>query len=179
MDSFIGTITAYGFNFAPYGWAFCQGQLMSISQNTALFSLLGTNYGGDGKVTFGLPNLVGKSALGAGTAVGGDTYVNGETGGQNSITLNLTNLPMHNHTVSVAVNANARTASATDPTNNFPAPAGTSSVKMYAPTQNAQMKGGATITLQNSGGTSPVSMQNPYLVCNYSICLQGIFPQRP
>src|SRR3954466_13993392 len=96
---FIGQISLFGGNFAPRGWAFCNGQLLAISQNTALFSILGTTYGGNGQTTFALPNLRGRMAIGAGTGPGLGAVQLGEQGGTSSVTLTLSNLPAHAHTI--------------------------------------------------------------------------------
>src|ERR1700723_2362742 len=98
-NQFVAEIRIFGFNFAPVGWAFCNGQLLPISQNTALFSLLGTQFGGDGRSTFGLPNLQGSLAIGKGQGPGLQDYVMGETGGSPSVTLIGSTVPQHNHTV--------------------------------------------------------------------------------
>ena len=116
MDPFIGELRLFGFNFAPRGWALCQGQLMSISQNTALFSLLGTMYGGNGQTTFGLPDLRGRTALGFGQGPGLSPYDQGQPGGAEQVTLLAGQLPPHNHTVSASSAATGK-----NPANSFPA----------------------------------------------------------
>ncbi len=177
METYLGTICAFGFNFAPYGWAFCQGQILPISQYAALFSLLGTSYGGNGTSTFGLPNLQSNVAIHMGQLTGGSNYSIGETGGASSVTLNSSNLPPHIHTVVFTLNSNNTTKSTSNPSGAFPGLEGT--VKPYnaAFTPSVTMKP-PTITLGNSGGGSPVSIIDPSLVMNYCIAMQGIFPTR-
>src|SRR5437867_10086859 len=111
MDPFVAEIRIFPFNFAPRGWAFCNGQLMPISQNTALFSLLGTTYGGDGRSTFGLPNLQGCSPMHPGQGPGLSLHDLGETGGSDSVTLLNSEMPAHTHTVGAAVNVNGSSTS--------------------------------------------------------------------
>mgnify|MGYP004701633713 CR=1 FL=1 len=171
MDPFIGQIQAFGFNFAPKGWALCNGQLMSISQNTALFSLLGTTYGGDGRVTFGLPDLRGRSIVGAGQGPGLSLIDQGEMSGVETVTLLQNNLPPHNHPVTVAVNTAAGEES--DSTLYLASHDGAFS---EAPTGSAVLKG---VTSAPVGNGQPFSNRNPYLGINVCIALQGIYPSRP
>lgn len=171
MDPFIGQIQAFGFNFAPKGWALCNGQLMSISQNTALFSLLGTTYGGDGRVTFGLPDLRGRSIVGAGQGPGLSLIDQGEMSGVETVTLLQNNLPAHNHSVSVAVNT--ATGEESISTNYIANHDGAFS---EAPSANTLLAG---VNQTNVGGNQPVSIRNPYLGINVCIALQGIYPSRP
>jgi microcystin-dependent protein len=170
---FIGEIRVVGFNFAPAGWALCNGQLLSISQNTALFSLLGTAYGGDGRTTFGLPNLQGRAALCQGQGNGLSPYVLGQVGGSEYSTLNFTQMPMHNH-------GGALNCSAGNPRGNVKSPAdmvpaGGASVQVNwvgAPGPNMAPTG-------NAGNSQPHENRQPFLVLNYVIAVAGIFPQRP
>jgi len=118
-DQFLAEIRIFACNFAPQAWALCNGQIMPLSQNTALFSLLGTTYGGDGKSTFGLPNLQGSTALSLGQGPGLFNYDLGETGGAATVTLNQANLPIHNHSVVPALGASATTASPSNAVLNF------------------------------------------------------------
>lgn len=165
-NPFIGEIRMFGFNFAPVGWAFCQGQLLAINQNTALFALLGTTYGGNGSTTFGLPDLRGRTPLHPGTG-GGGTYVLGQTGGTENHTLSAAELGSHTHTPS----GSSATPDAASPAGNYWAAGG---VYATTATPGATMQAGA---LANSagGGQSHGNMQ-PYLVLNFSIALAGIFP---
>jgi len=172
MDPFVAEIRIFGFNFAPKGWAFCNGQLMPISQNTALFSLLGTTYGGDGKSTFALPNLQGSAPMQAGQGPGLSLRDLGETGGEQNVTLLQTEMPAHSHTAQG------------DASGNLPGPQGNSwggALKghgnLYAPsgTSNVPMN---SFALSISGGNQPHNNMMPYLTLNFCIALQGIFPAR-
>lgn len=180
-EPFIGEVKLFGFNFAPRGYQTCQGQILSIAQNTALFSLLGTTYGGNGQTTFGLPDLQGRMAIGQGTGPGLPTYVMGEVGGATTTSILTTNMPSHIHTlnaVKVQIKASANPASEQDPNGMFPAVT-TSSI--YSDTASpSAFTGGAVVsgTTDIAGGSQPVSILNPYLCMNYSIALQGIFPSR-
>ncbi len=169
-EPFLGQLLLVPYNFAPRAWAFCQGQLLPISQNTALFSLLGTTYGGDGKTTFALPNLQGAIPIGAGQGPGLQLYDLGENGGASSITLTRAENPQHNHTpFSVSGRGFAPSSS---PVNNALADGATD----YAPansTLNAQLA-----ALPIAGGSQPHNNMMPYLTLNWIIAMQGIFPPR-
>jgi len=178
MESYIGTICIFGFNFAPKNWAFCNGQLIAIQSNTALFSLLGTTYGGNGTTTFGLPNLQGRVANSQGQGAGLSDYVMGELSGTDSVTILSSNMPAHNHTVSLSLNANATASSGNNPSGTFPGLAG-GTTKLY----NTAATGGVfmtnpTVTIGASGGNQPIAISNPTLIMNYCICLYGIYPAR-
>lgn len=172
---FIGEIRMFGGNFAPRGWAFCNGQLLSIAQNTALFSLLGTTYGGNGQTTFALPDLRGRAALHAGQGPGLSSYSQGQVGGQETVTLNQNQLPVHSHTLN-GVAAGGNQAS---PAGNLPAVESTGTSMNYAspnpPTVSVPM---AAQAIGNAGGGQPVPVVQPYLVINYIIALTGIYPSR-
>ncbi|RZK58402.1 MAG: phage tail protein [Hymenobacter sp.] len=180
MDPFVGEIRAFGFNFAPRAWAPCQGQLLSIAQNTALFSLLGTTYGGNGQTTFGLPDLRGRLIVNPGTGAGLSTYNIGQLGGIENETLQLTELPAHIHTLGAGLTVTTSSAAGTSST-----PAGNvlavlNTVQHYSTSPDAQMAAGSiagTATAVGSG--TPHSNLMPYLCINYCISLTGIFPQRP
>lgn len=172
-DPFVAEIRIVGFNFAPKGWAQCNGQLLPISQNTALFSLLGTFYGGDGKSTFALPNLQGSTALYQGQGQGLSQRFIGEQSGSQSVTLIESEMPVHNHNLQ----ANALPASATlaAPTQGIARSAGGSAYK--------QTPFGTTATLAPqavapTGGSLPHNNMMPYLTLNYVIAMQGVFPPR-
>jgi microcystin-dependent protein len=171
---FVGEIKAVGYNFASVGWALCDGQLLPLVQNTALFSLLGTTYGGDGKTTFGLPDLRGLSPLHWGQGPGLTLIDLGETGGAESVTLLQTEMPSHNHTVGVVDTAGNQTT----PANAALAEARTGRVGdlLYAPAGTpAPMH---PLALGLTGGGLPHNNLPPYLVLNFAIALQGIFPPR-
>ena len=175
MDPFVGEIRIFAGNFPPRGWAFCEGQLLPISQNTALFSLLGTYYGGDGKTTFALPNLQGTAPISAGQGPGLTDRVVGETGGETTVTLITSELPAHTHTVNASSNASA----GSDPTNSVWAVGGQTrgGVPLYSANGSppATMNVGAVTPVGNS---LPHNNMPPYLALNFIIALQGIFPPR-
>jgi microcystin-dependent protein len=170
MDPFLGQIQAFGFNFAPRGWAFCNGQLLPISQNQALFALLGTTYGGNGTTTFALPDLRGRSIVHFGQGPGLSPLSQGQVWGQDRVTLLPTNMPAHNHPVSVAVNTASGEESAS--TNYIASHALAFS---EVPAGSAVLKG---VTSVSAGGGQPFSNRNPYLGIYVCIALQGIFPSR-
>jgi microcystin-dependent protein len=170
-EPFIGQITLFAGNFAPRGWAFCNGQLLSIQQNTALFSLLGTTYGGNGQTTFALPDLRGRAPISAGQAPGLSNYVLGQSGGTETTTLTINQIPAHVHTT-VAVSS-PDPGTTTNPANAVLANSG--EVPIYG-TSNPQQLAGPTTGL--SGSNQPFSNLSPYLTLNYIIALQGIYPPR-
>ena len=178
MDPFLAEIRIFPFNFAPKGWAFCNGQLIGISQNTALFSLLGTQYGGDGKSTFALPNLQGSVPVGQGQGAGLQQWYIGETTGTPTVTLLQSEMPMHNHGL-VATSSNATTTSAsgnqiaTGFQGGLQCSGGGNMYSSAGP--NVQL---ALQSLTPSGGSQPHNNMMPYLALSYCIALQGIFPQR-
>lgn len=162
-EPFLGEIKIISWNFPPKGWTFCNGQLLPINQNQALFSILGTTYGGDGRVTFGLPNLQGRSPVHV-----GDGIVLGEMGGETAHTVNIAELPAHNH---VPVGS-GNTAISKVPTANLWA---VNPTNPYAGAPNNVMNP-ACITA--TGGNQPHENMSPYLVLNFIIALQGIFPSQ-
>lgn len=171
MEPYIGQIILVGFNFAPRGFAFCHGQLLSIAQYQALFSLLGTTYGGDGRSTFALPDLRGRAPIGFGAGPGLTPRTLGQRSGLESNVLNVNNLPAHNHTVSLAV---AEEGNTDDPNGHYIAGNGTQSFTT-APDSNKNL---GPSNSGNTGGSSAVNNMQPYLAMNYCIALQGIFPPR-
>ena len=172
-DPFVAEIRIFPFNFAPKGWAFCNGQLLPISQNTALFSLLGTTYGGDGKSNFALPNLQGQAPMHPGQGPGLSLYVLGQTGGSATVTLLQTNLPSHSHAMS-AVNQPGEDAS---PANE--ALARSVGASLYQTTTDANVVQYAPSAVSPTGGGQPHNNLMPYLTLNFNIALQGVFPARP
>jgi microcystin-dependent protein len=180
-EPFLAQIMMFGGNFAPRGWAFCNGQLLAISQNSALFSLLGTTYGGNGVSTFALPNLQGRAPVHPGQSPGTSTYVLGESAGTENVTLLNSQMPMHTHvtTVTIGANASPQTGSA-DPTDGVMA--GGSGQNIYAtgaPDGATKMNAGmASVTAGAAGGSQPFSVMQPFLCVNFIIALQGIFPSR-
>jgi microcystin-dependent protein len=170
-DPFVAEIRIFPFNFPPTGWALCNGQLIPISQNTALFSLLGTTYGGDGKSTFALPNVQGSAAMHPGQGQGLTERVLGEDGGLETVTLLTSEIPVHTHTL----RASAVTADQPVPNGNL---TGTvSNDNLYAPA-NSPLSPMAPQALSPAGNNLPHSNMQPYLTLNFCIALQGVFPPR-
>jgi microcystin-dependent protein len=172
-DPFLGEIRVFGFNFAPRNWALCNGQLVSIAQNTALFSLLGTNYGGDGRTTFGLPNLQGRAPMFWGQGPGLTNRVIGEASGSTTVTLLTSQMPAHTH-VPQASSANG---TANTPAGNVWAKgaAGRGSVLAFNTTPDVTMNAAAVGV---AGGGGPHNNMPPYLAVNFCIALAGVFPSR-
>ncbi|HTA29941.1 MAG TPA: tail fiber protein [Candidatus Cybelea sp.] len=171
-EPFLGEIRMFGFNFAPVGWATCNGQIMSISQNTALFSLLGTYYGGDGQSTFALPNLQSCVAIHQGQGPGLSTYNIGQSGGTENVTLLTTQMPTHTHTVQ----CNTGGGNQASPSGNLPAVESTGTSLDYSNAgANASM---SPTMIGNQGGSQPHTNIQPYLCVNFCIALQGVFPSR-
>jgi microcystin-dependent protein len=174
-DAFVGEIRIFGFNFAPTGWALCNGQLLPISQNTALFSLLGTTYGGNGQTTFGLPNLQGCAGVQSGQAPGLSNYDLGQVGGESAVTLTPNQIPSHTHVTGCL-----------DGAGNLATPAGSvwASAKVGKQSENrysASPGSGPVMNAQaasTAGGGAPHNNMPPYLTLNFCIALQGIFPPR-
>jgi microcystin-dependent protein len=173
-DPFVAEIRAFGFNFAPTGWAQCNGQLLPISQNTALFSLLGTTYGGDGKSTFALPDLQGRAALHPGQGQGLTEYFQGEEQGAETVTLLTSETPVHTHTLQARDNAGD--LQAPSPTRALARSVGAT---IYQANSTTNLVDKAQQTLSIAGGSLPHNNWPPVLVLNYCIALQGVFPQRP
>lgn len=180
LEPYIAGIVLFAGNFPPRGWAFCQGQILSIAQNTALFSLLGTTYGGNGTTTFALPDLRGRVPVSQGQLPGGSFYDLGQQAGTETNTLIITQLPSHTHplqlTAQVQVSDKARATEEIDGAflTNAAAPA-------YATAgTSGQNLGGVTAsgTALPTGGNQPVNNRSPYLALNYIIALEGIFPAR-
>jgi microcystin-dependent protein len=163
-EPFIGEIKIFTFNFVPRGYGACNGQLLPIAQNTALFSILGITYGGNGQTTFALPNLIGRAPIHVGQGPGLSQYDLGQNGGTADVTLTAAELPMHSHNMQVASDA---------PTSGAPSPANVlAGAAIYGPAQN--------LVPMASLGASPQAHNNrqPYLTLNFCIALQGYFPSR-
>jgi len=171
MDPFVAEIRIFPFNFAPKGWAFCDGQILPLSQNTALFSLLGTTYGGDGKSNFALPNLQGNAPMHPGQGPGLSLHDLGETGGSEAVSLLESEIPSHNHAMRADLLDIADT--------NVPSPnasfALSSGGTLYQSSSNTQLGGVALVT---AGGDQPHNNMQPYLTLNFCIALQGVYPPR-
>lgn len=189
-DPFIGEIRMVGFNFAPRGWALCDGQLLAISQFSALFSLLGTMYGGDGRVTFGLPDLRGRCPVGMGNGPGLTPIIQGQKAGVENVTILSTQMPSHIHTAT----ASATFSVAGTPSNAVATPSTTNNIlgasqaggppsaAIWSDQQNDPVTLGNTetvsVTVQPTGGSEPLPIRNPFQGQNFVIALEGIFPSR-
>jgi microcystin-dependent protein len=173
---YLGAIFIFAGNFAPSGYQLCQGQLLAISQYAALFSILGTTYGGNGTTNFALPDLRGRAPIGQGSGPGLSPVVLGQSGGVQSVSVLTTNMPQHNHLINVS-NANG---AQTNPANNFVAAAldsqGGNVVGYNTSASSPATLAPATVSLAGSG--IPLNIQNPYLGINYIIAMVGIFPSR-
>jgi microcystin-dependent protein len=172
-DPFVAEIRIFPFNFAPKGWAFCNGQLLPISQNTALFSLLGTVYGGDGKSTFALPDLEGSAAMHPGQGQGLSLRDLGEIGGAETVTLLVSEIPIHTHNVATAVTLANVNAPSTEVV------LGRSNNGSAYQSNAAAFTAMAPQALAPAGGSLPHNNMQPYLTLNFCIALQGVFPARP
>jgi microcystin-dependent protein len=171
-DPYVGEIRIFGFNFQPAGWAFCNGQLLPIAPNTALFSLLGTTYGGDGKTSFGLPDLQGRAPMHPGQAPGLSNYVTGEVGGSETVTLLTSEVPGHTH-VLMASNQPGEDA----------APAGEAlgrsvGASLYQTDAAQNLVAMAPDAVAPAGGDQPHNNLMPYVTLSFCIALQGVFPPR-
>ncbi|MGH7486264.1 MAG: phage tail protein [bacterium] len=175
---FVAEITMFGFNFAPKGWAQCFGQLLPISQNTALFSLLGTNYGGDGKSTFGLPNLEGLAVVGTGQSPGTTDYFVGQTNGSENVTLLQSEMPQHNHGFITTSNQGTVPDGSGNQLAYAVSGAKSASFTGNYMTTNAPQTGMAQ-ALGTYGSSFPHNNMQPYLTLNFCIAMQGVFPARP
>lgn len=173
MDPFLAEITLFGGNFAPRGWAFCSGQLLPINQYSALFSILGTTYGGDGRTTFALPDLRGRVAIQQGSGPGLSHYSLGQRGGKETEVLTIANLPSHQHTVRMPVAEEGDEAS---PVGNVLAGDPNGATNYKAAPDNGEFL--ASATSDNTGGSQGFDVRQPYLGLNYIIALQGVFPSR-
>jgi microcystin-dependent protein len=197
QDGTLGEIRMFGGNFAPQYWAYCQGQSMSISVNTALFSILGTIYGGDGQQTFNLPDLRGRVPVGTGQGVNTDNVVLGAKSGNNNVALTTTNMPAHTHAATISpltakLNAATTNASIATPTaGSSLATPGSLSGRTFTPSlgydtaapsvglnANSVTISGGSIQVGISGSGLPFSIMPPYLGMNYIICIQGMYPSR-
>ena len=174
-EPFIGQIMMFAGNFAPRGWSLCEGQLLSIAQNTALFSILGTTYGGDGRTTFALPDLRGRVPIQPGTGPGLSPYTLGQSGGVENVSLLISNIPAHNHPLQASTGA----GDASSPQNAVPAvtvdPNTQQPLSGYNTSPNATM---AAASVGLAGGSQPHTNVQPYLSVNFIIALEGIFPSR-
>lgn len=198
MQVFVGTIMTFGFNFSPSGWQLCLGQLLSISQNQALFALIGTTYGGDGVQTFQLPNMQGRMAISQGTGGGLSTRVIGEASGNEDVNILISNLPSHTHTATFTPSGSSGYKVSTNTAGNVTVPTATNNVLAGSPTGptsgaiwatsspapsiplggGGSGGGGGTVSNAMTGNGVPLDIMNPFLAVNFSIALFGIFPSR-
>lgn len=177
-EAYVAEIRLFAGNFAPRGWAFCDGSLLPISQNTALFSLLGTNYGGDGRTTFGLPDLRGRVPMNHGAGPGLTQRFIGESAGANSTTITVAEMPAHSHgVIGTSSAANVEVPNANVRFGTAPGGRGQQGPPLY--TSQSPNTALAPQTISVSGNSQPVSLVKPVLAINYIIALQGIFPSRP
>jgi microcystin-dependent protein len=169
-------------NFQPKSWAYCQGQLLSIAQNQALFSLLGVTYGGNGIQTFALPDFRSRIAVGTGNNTEGvQSYSLGEVGGTPNVTLSQNNLPAHNHigAATITIPASSESDNSPEPTGNYLAGGLTGLYNNTTNTPDATMaQHGGTVVVSNAGNNMPLNIEQPYLAVNFIICLYGIYPSR-
>lgn len=186
MDPYLGQIMMFAGTFAPQGWAFCNGQLLAVQQNAALFSILGTTYGGNGTSTFALPNLQGRVPVHAGNLAGGQSYTLGQLAGTENVTLLSTQMPQHTHVATGGNQASANPADQTSPVGNVPAVTNTGGGRgaqqypAYTAAAGATGNlGGNGPTLGAAGGNQPHSNLQPFAVINFIIALTGVYPQRP
>ena len=179
MEAYIGSIYAFGFNFAPAGgWALCNGQLLQISQYEALYTLIGTTYGGNGTTNFAVPNLQGRVPIGTGHGAGLQNYVLGQSAGSETVTLTISNMPVHTHSGSATVQVGGR-AVQTSPVGGYFGIADGQNGTPYETTGPAKMAVSNATSNNFPGNSLPVSVMDPYQVVNYCICTQGIFPTHP
>lgn len=197
MEGYIGEVKLFAGNFAPRNWSFCQGQLLAISSNNALFSIIGTVYGGDGRSTFALPDLRGRVPVGPGTGSGLNPVQIGQKGGVENVTLNVTEIPSHSHTAQgtanlpVEMKTNSTDGTTAAPGNNYLAKSvyeesrgNFTDILTYSPSEDGTLlKGGTasgTVQVQvgNTGGNQSHTNMQPFLGVHYVICLQGIYPSR-
>ena len=169
-EPFVAEVKIYACNFAPRGWAFCNGQLLPIAQNTALFSLVGTTYGGDGRTTLGLPNLQGRAAMHPGNGPGLSSRRLGEVGGRTTETLSTGQMPQHNH----LLNGNSETTTTSDPAG--AQLADTAPLKGYGPSRDNEILASQAVT--NAGGGQPHNNLQPFQSLNFVIALLGVYPSR-
>jgi len=169
-DSFIGEIRMFAGNFPPKGWAFCDGQLLPLQRYTALFAILGVQYGGDGKTTFALPDLRGRAPMHYGQGPGLTPRQQGASGGSSAVTVLSNEIPTHTH-----VPQSGGTGTSTDPSGKSWGATGRTGTNLYTDTPSVQM---SPLALQPSGGTTPHNNMQPYTTCSFIISLEGVFPPR-
>jgi len=181
MEGMIGEIRMFGGNFAPRAWALCDGQLLPINQNTALFSIIGTIYGGDGRTTFALPDVRGRAVLGPGNGPGLSSYREGQKGGTETNTMSVATMPSHSHSFNIATSDAAPFAGQASSLSQLTVtpndPSLTATGIRYSATSNGAMHADS-FSLGNTGGGQSFNNMAPYQTVNFIICLQGVFPSR-
>lgn len=182
-EPFVGEVKLLGFQFPPRGYSLCQGQTMSIAEYSALFALIGTTYGGNGTTTFNLPDLQGRVPIGQGQGPGLPDYTIGEESGSPTVSLTTANLPAHIHTVNamrVNLKVNSAIADSGTALDGYPGTSGTNVWAESSTTGALMAAGGAVVSgsTDTTGSSMPIGIENPYLVMNYSIAIEGIFPSR-
>lgn len=176
MEGTIASVLMFAGTFAPKSWAYCQGQILSIASNTALFSIIGTMYGGDGKTTFALPDFQGRMPVGAGQGPGLPDYQVGQMGGFETVTLTQSQMPMHSHNVRAQITVSSNNPTTTDVNGSVYAP--TSTNNYIGPTYKTGDLGGLSFADMPTGGNAPMTLMQPTLGMNIIICLYGVFPSR-
>jgi microcystin-dependent protein len=193
MEAYLGYVMFTAGSYAPRGWSLCQGQIMSVAQNTALFSLMGNTYGGNAQTTFGLPNLGGRTLVGTGQSPGvSHNYMPGEISGSEQTTILTSQMPMHVHATPAQPGPTAVTDNTADDTFAQPSAGaslgnvidpGVSGVAIYVPagsgTQTVNLAGSPAGTTGMAGGNQPMSIMQPYLAMNAVICIEGLYPPQP
>jgi microcystin-dependent protein len=180
MEGVIGYVTMFAGNFAPKNWAFCQAQVINIASNTALFSILGTTYGGNGTTTFGLPDLRGRTIVGAGTGPGLSSYSLGELIGVENETLNTSQMPIHVHPYSTTITApaTANAVNQTNPNANIYGPDANGNAVFAGDTGVSMKSYPGAITMTPAGSNTPFQVLRPFLGLNQIVCMFGVYPAR-
>lgn len=179
MEGYLAVITPVAYDFAPKNWAYCNGQQLAIAQNQALFSLLGTTYGGNGVTTFALPNMQGRVPVGTGQGGGLSNYTLGEMTGTETVTLTTNNLPAHNHNGVVQITPRAgASADESNPDSTYPGQVTNGYATTATPSTHLNGPTIVSTTIGTSGSNQPFEVLTPYLTLNYVICMYGIFPSR-
>lgn len=176
---YIGEIQVFGFNFNPRGWAFCNGATLAISQNTALFSLIGTIYGGNGQTTFQLPNFAGRAGNQQGQGPGLSPRSLGQSFGTNTVTLTSAQIPQHNHSVVIYAQNNTASRASSPSAGNALSVASSTTATAFRPAASLNSPFAANMIQPSAGGGFPHTNQQPYLGLNFCIALQGIYPSFP
>lgn len=178
MEGYIGEIRMFAGNFAPGAWNFCDGSLQSIAVYTALFSIIGTTYGGDGQTTFALPDFVGQAPIGTGQGAGLSKYELGETAGSETVTMTTAQMPMHTHNTAIAVSVPAYSETGSTASPNNAILANRTGAYTLEQADSSISPFNSAVTLAPVGNNMPFNITSPFLVLNYIICMEGIYPSR-